>query len=348
MKKKNGMMKKSIFVLFALILTSMIFIACGSKEKSDETVEAETIVEKLEEKGKSGEEQTDLSASIDETTTDIWGMCGQDLNWYLQNNILVIRGDGEMNFMSPPWDAYDEDIFFIVIEEGCTLIEEFAFSRCINVMEVTIPGSVKTIGEMAFDECINMTSVQMGEGIETIGRCAFSGCDNLSSVEIPNSVTVIEVGAFGGCINLESIEIPDGVTVIDGICKDCDNLSSVVLPEGITTIGRNAFWSCDNLCEINIPNSVTSIEDGAFGCTGLKSITISNNITNIGSSAFKLTSLVEIDIPDSVESIGDGAFWGCEQLQKVTVHNSETVIGENDVFPVGTTVVIGGKEQIWE
>ena len=45
------------------------------------------------------------------------------------------------------------------IPDGLTIINDYTFSYCENLTNVTIPNSVKSIGEYAFADCDNLTDV---------------------------------------------------------------------------------------------------------------------------------------------------------------------------------------------
>ena len=82
------------------------------------------------------------------------GTCGPNLRWLLTDNgVLVITGKGKMNDYSRSlWSK--SDIKRIIIGDGVTTIEEFAFFNCSKLTSVTIPNSVTTIGSRAFYNCI--------------------------------------------------------------------------------------------------------------------------------------------------------------------------------------------------
>lgn len=132
-----------------------------------------------------------------------------------------------------------------------TSIENYAFYKCSNLKEITIPNSVTEIGYEAFE-----------------------GCDSLTNITIPTSVTSIDYAAFRNCINLQEIIIPNSITQIsNSTFENCTNLNNVVLPESITTINLGAFRYCKSLVSITIPSSVTNIKTQAFlGCNNLTDI----------------------------------------------------------------------------
>ncbi len=93
---------------------------------------------------------------------------------------------------------------------------------CNDILEITIPKSVKRINDGAFSFCNNLTNVIIEEGIEEIGN-SFNSCSNLKEINIPASVNVFgdsEKNPFYGCPNLENITISNQNTryKIEGNC----------------------------------------------------------------------------------------------------------------------------------
>ena len=77
---------------------------------------------------------------------------------------------------------------------------------------MTIPGNVVHIGFSAFSRCTELVSLTIREGVRTIGSYAFEGCEKLTSVVIPDSVFAIDNYAFTES-GLERIVIPNGTAV---------------------------------------------------------------------------------------------------------------------------------------
>lgn len=220
----------------------------------------------------------------------------------------------------------------ITLNEGTSVIAEWAFNSCTGLTGITIPNSVATIGNYAFQGCINLNSILVNEGnenydsrencnaiiktasntlilgcqstiipnsVNSIGHSAFEDCTELKSIEIPNSVISIGYDAFRGCYQLSSITIPNSVTILSsGILAKCENLTSIILPNSITEIGAEAFYECSRLTNIIIPNSTITIDYFAFGnCSSLRSLTLGNSVT----------------------AIKEDAFFGCDGLINVTI-----------------------------
>ena len=205
----------------------------------------------------------------------------------------------------------------VVIPEGVTRIDRWAFFNRSSLTSVTIPESVIHIYDTAFYGCSGLkdkdgfviirgvlqyyagpggdvvipetvTSIGGSDGIFVVGMGyigAFAGCSSITSVTIPESVTSIGNAAFYGCSGLKSITIPDSVTRIGWkkLFSGCTGLKWLRLPNHanyLFSISKRLVFDCRELEEINIPEDISGyeIEKGAFDSnTKLWNIHISEN-----------------------------------------------------------------------
>ena len=119
-----------------------------------------------------------------------------------------------------------------------------------EMTEVVIPDGVTSINDFAFYNCTSLTSITIPDGVTSIGEWVFQNCTSLTSITIPDSVTSIYRGAFYNCTSLTSIIIPSSVTSIgDFAFSDCTSLTSLTIPSSVTSIGEWVFQNCT--CTIN-------------------------------------------------------------------------------------------------
>lgn len=94
-----------------------------------------------------------------------------------------------------------KDVKSVVIPDGVTKIENYAFDNCSALTSIIIPSSVIEIGDFAFIDCEALESVIIPDSVTKIGECAFLGCDSLTSITIPDSVK--EIGKRVFCFYLD-------------------------------------------------------------------------------------------------------------------------------------------------
>ena len=258
----------------------------------------------------------------------------------------------------------------LIVSDGITSIEDFAFAFCGTLTNITIGNGVTNIGNDVFHYCGNLSAIKVGtlnnlyasvEGVlfnksqttlircparkpgtyvipgsvTNIGKSAFYGCGGLTNITVPNNVSYIGDSAFRECFGLTNIVIPNRVTSLsDSVFRDCSSLTKVIIPNGVANIGAGAFATCSSLINVTIPNTITNISESAFnGCGNLANVTIPNGVINIGGAAFyRCGSLSSIAIPDSVASIGPRAFWRGIGLTNVTIGNNVTSLEEQAFY----------------
>lgn len=293
-------MKKKLLSLIVVTALAVGLTACGGSTESSDSKRVAELEEQIEElqqqleeakQGQSAENTNDSSDfdsetqslidSINADTAEYQGVCGADAKWYYKDNVLVIKGTGEIT--DNPWQSdeysvsssYFERIFkinWVIIDEGITSIYD---------------GSDNSYSSQAFGNIDELTKVVLPTSLEKIGAHSFDECDNLSNINIPSNVTEIGGSAFRECTSITDIIMPDGVKKINGYTfYHCSSLTSVNLPDGLTTIGLCAFCGCSNLSDIMIPDSITEIGENAFsGCDILDTSTI-DKIRAINPSAY--------------------------------------------------------------
>ena len=191
-------------------------------------------------------------------------------------NGYVIYKDGDDRILV----AYQGNATNLVLPDGITEINQYAFAYCTGITSVTIPDSVMSIGGYAFYGCKGLTSVTIPDSVTSIGGYAFAYCTGLTSVTIPDSVTRIGYRAFTDCTGLTKVTISDGVTSIgEHAFESCTSLTSIIIPDSVTSIGRYSFRGCTGLTSVTIGSGVKSIADSVFdGSSELTSITYNGTI----------------------------------------------------------------------
>jgi len=302
------------------------------------------------------------------------GTCGDNAVWSFDTTTetLTISGTGAMEeyktHNNVPWKDLrytfttgKTSIKHIVVKNGITSISPYAFYKCIQALDVSLPEGLITIGANAFYDCNKITEINIPTTVKTIDYCAFENCESLTDITIPSSVTSLSAASFYGCEALQAINvdannqhymsdngilfdkaqtnlmfyptkhsaseyiIPTTVTTISSrVFSGNTSLTKVEIPYGVTTISQNLFSYCTNLEEVIVPDSVTNIEAWAFeGCEKLKKVNIPYGMTKIQSCTFKdCNSLESITIPDTVTEISTYAFYRCVTLKNIEIPSS--------------------------
>ncbi len=193
-----------------------------------------------------------------------------------------------------------------------------------EITDLVIPDGVTSIEGYAFYNCTGLTSIEIPNSVTSIGREAFYNCTGLTKVIVNDIAAWCNISFSSNPLSYAKHLYSDANTEI----------TDLVIPDGVTSIGYQAFYNCTGLTSVTIGNSVTSIGYKAFyNCTGLTSIEIPNSVTSIGEAAFSgCSGLTSVTIGNSVTSIGGSAFYGCSGLTDIYCHIKEPLIIDSSVF----------------
>jgi len=297
------------------------------------------------------------------------GSCSSDgssVTWTLDSaGTLTISGKGPMGYYDPDgwsmaWyhDWPSNSIVNVVIQNGVTHINRYAFAGCSNLKTVVIPGSVTSIGEGAFSccsaleyvtvpdsvtemeegifsRCYSLKQAKLPAGLTELPECLFSRCAKLTAVSVPDSVTEIGENAFFGCTSLQSVTLPKELQSLhEAAFMGCSSLSQLRIPTKTEHIGEAAFAGCKILKEVSVAdgNTAFAVLDGILyskdytqliWCSPLKSgsvTTIPDSVTEFYDLAFlNCSQLTAIDIPERVQELGRGTFAGCSSLKSLLI-----------------------------
>lgn len=227
-----------------------------------------------------------------------------------------------------------------------------SFYGCVNLHNVYLPDSVKTIRPRAF-QYSSIRSMVLPDSLDDVvfphsWHLAFANCEQLIDFSYPSSWTDIPYQGFNDTENLLNIQFPDNLintkpcldntawyrskpnglvyagNVVYGYKGTMPINSSISLSSDTRGIGSRAFTDQARLISITIPESVVNIGDMAFsGCTQLTNVNLPESITNIRQGAFyKCTGLLSVNIPGSVTAINRDVFGGCTSLESVLIPGS--------------------------
>jgi hypothetical protein len=349
--------------IIALVILSLVFIACPPLEEDDPFFIAEVIVVE------GGLDNKAWFAILDKI--------GRQGNYvildlrdceYVENNqngglVRVTLDDGtsaETYIAFDPFPAVSwgkDSVIKIILPDDARMI--------VNAVDkIDDPEDEEEIYEAvhksAFMHFTNLRSVS-GRNIEIIGNFAFAGNTTLEEVSFPRlgrTVTAAELSdhtnsmssgfrvdigdfAFMGCTNLKEISLNSAAVVGRYAFKDCTNLSSVNLP-AVWKIMQNAFENCTSLVEVRF-ESATKIGSYAFkDCTNLKSIYFNANPERFNAGAHPID-----DAPTGLNCTYDSiifypnAFSGCSALERIDVRRAWNVFfDDRSLEDIGRTLEI--------
>ena len=215
-------------------------------------------------------------------------------------------------------------------DRGITTIQTYAFSLYDIVEKDTSAGDV-----IDDDDPLKIKQMYLGndtikkviipEGVEVIEAYAFANLSVLEEVVLPSTLVRIGVGAFLNCTKLKKVNFEHVKFINERAFFGCSieqvNFSSIV------AIGSYAFYR-NKIGQLVLPTTAQSLDSGAFyQNTSLNSVTFNASQIKLGSSVFfGCTTLKRINVNATV--IPAFAFYGCTQLEDVTLGKDVSVIGE--------------------
>lgn len=239
------------------------------------------------------------------------------------------NGDGTVTITAFPQTKYQTNGTVVVPDtiDGYTVTAiDNNVSYADEVVDLTIPGTVKEIQSHTFDRTSFLKSVMLGNGVERIGAHAFDTDKGLSSVQLPSTLREIGESAFEKCSALTSIDLPNGLKTIGSQAFLQSGLTSLTLPDSVTSVGSQAFFECRSLVSAKLSSGMTTIPSQMFQrCTSLRTVTIPASIKSIDSTAFGSCDLTTIYYG------GTQAQWEAllEQVESVSTQTYEMMMDAN-------------------
>ena len=161
-------------------------------------------------------------------------------------------------------DDFDGDIFIYRgglaplhitharIDTSISEIEDNAFFRFENLVQLDTHDGLRRVGLAAFYGCKSLRRINLNSVVE-IDEFAFNKCENLESVEFGDRLETIGEGAFYGCQSLtHHLKLSSIITIGFQAFSRCE-LTDVEFSERLQRIGGNAFYNCERLQRIAIP-----------------------------------------------------------------------------------------------
>lgn len=231
---------------------------------------------------------------------------------------------------------YNNSIKSIDIEDDSHLISVGYYAFAFNSIETVSLPNLKIDGFLGWID-------GYGNSLPTGGAvsCFTTTYDAIIPYTLTDDDVVVVNGEIKSCsYNFQSkfIIIPellDTQSVI-GVGKQVfydKGIKDVTFPETLKSIKNGAFASND-LDFVKIPIGLEFIYDSAFLNGGIDSLFIPENcqLRVIGQDAFSQNNIRTLKIPRGVEQINNTAFTRNYQLEKVTISNTVSYIGQSAFF----------------
>ncbi|MBO5189319.1 MAG: leucine-rich repeat protein [Alistipes sp.] len=212
---------------------------------------------------------------------------------------------------------------------GLTGIPSAAFKGCINLYEITLPQSIKSLGSEIFYDCKALSGIDIPTSITQLPSYCFYNCISLTNIILPNSIKRINADCFYGCEKLSKIDLPESITAIGSEAFKYSGLTEISIPDAVTEIWSYTFQNCKELGTVKLGANVKTIGSSAFGsCKKLSSITIPSSVRDIEYHAFSSSGVSNVIIEYGVQRLEGGVFYDCDNLTSITLPNSIYEVGD--------------------
>ncbi|MBR2459771.1 MAG: leucine-rich repeat protein [Clostridia bacterium] len=217
--------------------------------------------------------------------------------------------------------------------------------------EITVPSFFTAIGDSAFRGCASLTSVIISDSVTDIGDHAFAQCKALTGVRLPQGIKKLPTGIFSQCSSLSELIIPQSVEEISGFAfNGCRSLSEIHIPESVKRMGNYVFQGCVSLRAVrckhpHAPSGWSELWNGSLTAGNIPEEAIRWTESEIQShravskkqqalldgfyyrscgdkyiiTGIKDKNATKAVLPSDTVRIESRAFYGCEQLESVTL-----------------------------
>ena len=185
------------------------------------------------------------------------------------------------------WYIGENTITKVVIPEGVTKINSYAFAMLTALEEVVLPST-----------------------LESIEYGAFYGCSSLQKITYSgeNNTFVINQRAFENCDLRGTIDLTGACVISDYAFAGNQKLEGIVTDESLLSIGQYAFAGCKSLKDVTI--TAEKVKYGAYaftGCAALESFYVNASVLPEG-MFYECENLAKVSIGPDVNDIGPFAF----------------------------------------
>ena len=255
----------------------------------------------------------------------------------------------------------------VVIEEGVLELPAGFFDGCDNVVNLTLPESLREFGiddlpskiraSLAYDENgfmiyngwvldyqnRSVSAVAIPEGIVGIGRGAFAAMFDLETVTMPESLKCIASGAFEDCSWIQDLQFMSGLRHVGPVAfRGCSSLLRAMFADGVENLGTNVFEQCWQMKSVRLPFTVTNIGVRAFsGCSAIRGVTVPTQIKTMRELFPAAYAQIETaEVAEGEKAVMDDMFAGCVALRGGATQTDMSMI-PNTVTNIGARAFQG-------
>ena len=190
---------------------------------------------------------------------------------------------------------------------------------CDLITHVVIPDGVKEIGALGFSSCKILEEVVIGKNVESIGLSLFENSKKVQNIYYNGTLSDwcrIDIGnqsddSFGKNFYVKT---------------DAGSYSAItdlVIPDDIEVVKTNTFSGLQSFNSVTIPNHVRKIDEYAFGGCNMKTLYV------------------------NADSVAYRAFYGCNNMQAVTLGTNVKVLEGNAFEAMYKAVTYEGDMKSW-
>lgn len=192
-------------------------------------------------------------------------------------------------------DAADLELPSKVYDYTVTVLGDSLFSGNKNILNVSIPSTIREIGESVFANCTSIETISVPSTVTSVGKSVFMNCSALKEVEFNANITALPKSTFQNCTSLSDVVLSATIDQIEDLAfYNCQSLEYVPSADNLTRIGQSAFYNT-LVKEFEPSSSMTTVERYSFAdCKNLTKVYLPNEITLIDSTSFKNSDYVTI------------------------------------------------------
>ena len=207
--------------------------------------------------------------------------------------------------LTKQWFIGENTITKVIIPEGITKINAYAFANLTALEEVELPSTLESIEYGAFYGCTSLQKITYKNGNNTfvINQNAFENCDLRGTIDLTGACVISDY-AFAGNQKLEGIKTDESLLSIGQYAfAGCKSLKDVTITSEKVKYGAYAFTGCAALESFYVNASV--LPEGMFyQCEGLTKVTIGPDVNDIGPFAFRTTNVDTFEIKEGNQAFG--------------------------------------------